>query len=122
MNAKADTASSCGVGRAVLGGATVLSPSGSLSFESCAELRSALEQAAETPHPCVVIDCRHVKTMDSEALELLTEWHVKLQENRGTLKLANLNDVCSDILVVTRLIHVLSIHADIRQAVQGGGE
>ena len=120
MNTDLDTVQSFAVGRTSLGGATVLSPSGSLTYETCAELRSAFEEAAETPHAGVVVDCRQVKAMDSEALELLVEWHEKLSDGGADLKLSNLNDVCSDILVVTRLIHVLGVCADIKDAVQAG--
>ena len=65
------------------------------------------------------IDCRQVAIVDSEALELLTEWSERLREGGGSLKLASLNDVCSDILMVTRLIHVLNVVEDVKQAVTG---
>lgn len=108
------------VSRAALGGAIVLTPSGAVTYERCAEFRVALEQAAEAPRAAVVVDCRQVSLLDSEALELITEWHGKLQESGGKLALSNLNDVCSDILVVTRLIHLLNVHEDVRQAVRSG--
>jgi hypothetical protein len=37
------------------------------------------------------------------------------------LKLAELNDVCSDILLVTRLVNTLTVSQDIKQAVGGAG-
>jgi len=108
------------VSRTTVGNATILAPSGPVTFENCLELRTALEQAAEVPRPVIVIDARQVGTFDSEALELLVDWHQKLQECGGALKLADLNDVCTDILLVTRLGLTLTVFADVAQAVQGG--
>lgn len=120
MSMESDTSQGFVVTRTPLGGATILTPSGSITFENCTELRTALEETGEGPRPAVVIDCRQLSVMDSVALELLTEWHRKLQEKGGELKLTNLNDVCSDILMATRLLHVLNVCQDIKQAIQCG--
>ena len=120
MNGEAQSAEGFTVGRTLLAGTTVLSPSSSLTFEHCAEMRSALEEACRSRHPRVVIDCRAVKLMDSEALVLLVESHEKLRANRAELRLAHLNDVCSDILTVCRLIHVFVVCDDIHQAIKDG--
>jgi anti-anti-sigma factor len=101
-------------------GATILAPSGSVTFESCETLEFSLEQAALSPHPRVVLDCRLVKALDSEALQLLMAWQEKLQTTGGRLTLANLNDVCTDIMVVTRLVHVLNIVDDLKDAAKAG--
>jgi len=105
--------------RTEVGGASVLSPCESITFENCAELRKAFEDTAGSA-TVVVLDCRQVKSMDSEALTLLLEWHEKLRAVGATLKLVHLNDVCADILVVTRLIHVLVVCEDISLAVRSG--
>ena len=102
------------------GNTTVLTPTGSLTFENCSELRIAFEQASTTPQPTVILDARRVAVVDSEALELLLEWHHKLQECRGILKLVSLTDTCGDILTATRLVHVLNVYEDIQKAIQDG--
>ena len=107
------------VGKTMLSGTPVLSPSSSLTFENCKEMREAMELACEQNPSSVVLDCRAVAFMDSEALELLVDIHEKLNANRGQLRLVHLNEVCSDILTVSRLIHVLGVYGDLNQAVRG---
>jgi anti-sigma B factor antagonist len=121
MSAVSGNTSAFAVGRTTIGGSLVLSPTGALTYETCTELRDALQQAAETPRANVVLDCRQVALMDSEALQLLVEWDTTLREGGGALKLSNLNEVCSDIFVVTRLVHVLTLFDDLKQAVGMGG-
>jgi anti-anti-sigma factor len=121
MNRTAPTPPSFSVGRTTLGEATVLSPSGSLTFETCQGLRDVLQEVAANPRTAVVVDCRQVRVMDSEALELLTTWHGALRDAGGSLRLCNLNDVCADILMATRLVHVLSVFGDLKEAAQIGG-
>ena len=70
--------------------------------------------------PTVILDARRVGALDSEALELLLEWHSKLSDNNGALKLVELNDTCADILTATRLVHVLNVYEDIEHAIQDG--
>ena len=108
------------VGRTALAGATVLAPSASLTFENCAELRSALEAARGGQTPKVVLDCRAIAFMDSAALELLVETHETLRANHGELRLTHLNDVCSDILTVSRLVHTLVVCEGISEALKDG--
>ncbi len=107
------------VGRTVLAGTTVLAPSGSLTFETCTELRTAFESACAEHSSTVVLDCRGVAFMDSEGLELLVEMHEKLAENRGQLRLIHLNDVCADTLTASRLVNVLVVLGDLNQAIRG---
>ncbi len=107
------------VGQTSRGGASVLTPTGSLTFETCAEFKAALALAGQEPRAMVIVDCRQVKAMDSKALELLVEQHRRLSDGGGSLRLAHLNDVCTDILMVTRLIHVLTVHEGLDGAVQG---
>ena len=98
---------------------TVLTPSGSITFENCTRLREVLEEAAARAKPTVILDGRRIVALDSEALELLVEWHGRLDEAGGSLKLVSLNDTCADILTATRLVHVLNVYADIEHAISG---
>jgi anti-anti-sigma factor len=105
------------IAKTTLGNAIVLTPKGSLTYETCDALLVALEQASNEPRPAAVIDCQKVSAMDSAALELLKTWHQNFRSNGGTLKLASLNDVCSDILMVTRLNHVFNVCDSVEHAV-----
>jgi anti-anti-sigma factor len=120
MNAQAQGMKGFAVGQTTLAGATVLSPSASLTFENCGELRLALAAACEGPAPRVVLDFAAVAFMDSAALELLVEFHERLHANQRALRLINLNDVCTDILAVTRLVHTVVVCEGISQAVKNG--
>ena len=106
------------IGQTTRGDTTVLAPTGSITFENCAELRIALEQATVTPQPTVIIDAQRISAIDSEALDLLATWHQTLHERGGALKLVALTDTCADILTATRLVHVLNIYDDIQKAMQ----
>lgn len=106
------------IGRTVMGGATILSPSTSVTYENRAELESVFEEVCTTNGPKIVLECRQVKAFDSDALEFLTAWHAKLQTDGGWLKLVGLRDVCADIFAVTRLTSVLLICESINVAIQ----
>ena len=99
---------------------TALTPTGSITFENCAELRILLERASERPQPTILLGGRRIGAVDSEALELLMEWHGRLSGAGGSLKLVALTDTCADILTATRLVHVLNVYEDIQQAIQDG--
>lgn len=105
-----------------VGGATVLAPSGSLTFETCEEFEQALISAAEGPETDVIIECKHIKLMDSRALELLVRSHQRLSDQGKNLKLIGLGEVCRDILMVTRLGHVLQVHDDFNSAISARGD
>ena len=120
MNEHAQTAGGFAVGRTTLGGVTILSPSASLTFENCAELRSALDAACDGKTSKVVFDGRAVAFMDSAALELLVEFREQLHADQRELRLTHLNDVCSDILTVSRLVHTLVVCEGISQALKDG--
>ena len=120
MNEHAQDAKGFTVGRTMVAGATVLSPSTSLTFENCGELRSAMDATCGGHAPKVVLDCRAVAFMDSEALELIVEFHEKLRTNGGELRMMHLNDVCSDILTASRLVHTLVVCQGIGQAIKEG--
>jgi anti-anti-sigma factor len=58
--------------------------------------------------------------MDSAALEVLVRARRALEERGGTLKIVKLNDVCRDILLVTRLLNEFQVHDDLHEALRGG--
>ena len=120
MNERTKAPGGFAVGRTAMAGVTVLSPSASLTFENCGELRSGLDAACDGHAPRIVLDCRSVAFMDSAALELLVEFHEKLRARQGELRLTHLNDVCSDILTVSRLVHTLVVCEGIGQALKDG--
>jgi len=65
----------------------------------------------------IILDCKAISYMDSEALELLVHMHEELRNQGNLLKIIGLNDVCRDIFVATRLIH-LHIYQDMHEAIK----
>lgn len=120
MTTKTDERLKFTVGQTTLADATVLTPSGALTHETCEAFKAALDTAAAQSRAIVVMDGRQVGVIDSAGLELLVEWHEKFRDAGGMLRLANLNDVLMDIMTATRLIHVLNISRDVGQAAQVG--
>ena len=106
------------VDRSKAGGRIVLTPTGSLAGEHSRLLKEALDEAAQGHSPEVILDCRSVHLMDSEGLETMLEAQNVLRERGGCLKIARLNDVCTDIFVTTRLVNVFQVFQDINMAMK----
>jgi anti-anti-sigma factor len=102
---------------AKVGTRTVLAPKKSLTFETCEELEATFEECLNDQRTDIVLDCKDVTFMDSEALELLVRMHEELRNRGSELKIITLNDVCRDIFVATRLIH-LHVYEDIHEAIR----
>ena len=81
------------------------------------ELEATFEECISLQRTDIILDCKAVAYMDSDALQLLVRMHETLR-NRGNLfKIIGLNDVCLDIFVATRLIH-LNVYEDIHEAMR----
>jgi anti-anti-sigma factor len=101
-----------------VGGRTILAPAGALTHENCGTLRSTVSRSDMDRKGDVVLNLERVALVDSEGLEALLEIHNDLERAGRALKLIGLNDVCKDILVVTRLLNVLHVYNDLHAAVQ----
>jgi anti-anti-sigma factor len=102
---------------AKVGTRTVLAPKESLTYETCAELETSFDECLNDQRADIILDCKDVTFMDSEALELLVRMHDELRNRGSVLKIITLNDVCRDIFVATRLIH-LHVYEDIHEAIR----
>lgn len=102
---------------AKVGTRTVLAPKESLTYETCEELETTFDECLDDQRADIILDCKDVPFMDSEALELLVRMHEKLRNRGNVLKIITLNDVCRDIFVATRLIH-LHVYEDIHEAIR----
>ena len=109
--------SSSPISIAKVGTRTVLAPKESLTYLNCNELEATFEECMSQARTDIILDCKAVDYMDSEALQLLVRMHEELR-NRGNLfQIIGLNDVCLDIFVATRLIH-LHVYEDIQEAIR----
>lgn len=100
-----------------VGSRTVLAPKKSLTYENREELQATFDECISQQRSDVILDCKAVGYMDSEALELLVRMHEELRSQGNLLKIIGLNDVCRDIFFATRLIH-LHVYEDIHQAIR----
>ena len=109
--------SSSPISIARIGSRPVLAPNKSLTYENLEELEATFEECIKQQRDDIILDCKAVNYMDSEALELLVRMHEELRNRGCVLKIIGLNDVCRDIFVATRLIH-LDVYEDIHEAIR----
>lgn len=100
-----------------VGSRTVLAPKNSLTYENREELEATFEECIKQQRADIILDCKAVSYMDSEALQLLVHMHEELRNRGCVLKIIGLNDVCRDIFFATRLIH-LHVYQDIHEAIR----
>lgn len=101
------------------GNRTIIVPQESLTYDNCEHLEATFKECISQQRIHIILDCRAVHLMDSEALELLVGMHDETRKLGGTLKIVGLNEVCRDTLIATRLIY-LDIHEDIHEAIRSG--
>ncbi len=101
------------------GNRTILVPQDSLTYNNCEQLEATFNECISQQRINIILDCRAVHLMDSEALELLVRMHDEMRNLGGTLKIIGLNEVCRDTLIATRLIY-LDIYEDIHEAIRSG--
>jgi anti-anti-sigma factor len=85
---------------------------------NCKELEATVLGEIEKSRLAVVMECKEVGYLDSAALEMLLRLHNAFSERGSTLKLVELNELCRDIMIVTRLINQLNIYASVQEAMK----
>jgi len=105
------------IGMAKVGTCTVLTPREPLTHLNCDKLEELLQEFIQKNKIQIVLDLKLVPFLDSKALELLLAVHEQLHELAGGLKIIGLNELCRDILLSTRLIHVFHLYDDLHQAI-----
>jgi anti-sigma B factor antagonist len=100
-----------------VGSRTVLAPKKSLTYENREELQATFDECINQQRSDIILDCKAIAYMDSEALELLVRMHEELRNQGNRLMIIGLNEVCRDIFFATRLIH-LHVYEDIHQAIR----
>lgn len=102
---------------AKVGTRAVLAPKNSLTYENCGDLETTFNECINQQKSDIILDCKAVIFIDSEALELLVRMHEELRNRGNILKIIGLNDVCRDIFLATRLVH-LHVYEDIHEAIR----
>jgi len=107
------------IGPAGAGFRAILAPNESLTYQNCEELETMFTASLSQHKTEIILDCKSVSFMDSEALELLLRFHEELRNLGGRLKIIGLNAVCRDILAATRISSVINVYEDMHQALKG---
>lgn len=105
-------------GTVVAGNKIILSPNGPLTCQNCQDLEDTVRDSVNQYKAAVILDCKDIPFLDSAVLELLLKLHQELRDIGCALRLANLNTICQDILIATRLTHVLPVYQDIHEAIK----
>lgn len=104
---------------ATVGVNTVVTIKDSLTHLTCEELQRTFHEVVSKARNRVVLDFKAASFIDSQGLEFLLFMHETLVNSGGVLKIASVNAVCRDILVVTRLINLFHVYADLSEALRG---
>ena len=118
MNDRGIELNSARTGAGRIGGRKVLNPKSSLTYQNIEEIEAMILESIEGNKSEIILDCKSVLFMDSEALELINRTHEELKARGGILKLVGLNAVCRDILLATRLINEFNVYNDIHEAIK----
>jgi anti-anti-sigma factor len=108
------------IGMTRVGSRTVLTPKGALTYQNIDVLTNMFNECLGKNKTEIILDCKTVSFIDSEALEYLFKMHEELKKQGGILKIINVNAICQDIFIVTRLINTLHIYEDIHKAIKSG--
>lgn len=108
------------IGLAKLGSRTVLTPKGPITNQNIEALEAMLNDCISQNKNEIILDCKAISFMDSKALEFFLRMQGSLKGRGGMLKFINVNSICRDIFICTRLINILHIHEDIHEAIRSG--
>jgi anti-anti-sigma factor len=96
----------------------VLQLQGDFSGETLKSLETETSNAFASKVCGIVLDMSKVVFMDSQALEYLVDLSEKCRENARQLKIAGLDETCSKILELTRLLPQFDTYTELTEAVK----
>lgn len=106
------------IGKGAAGAMMILTPKESLIYQNCEELETTFNECINQSKTKIILDCKDMSYIDSEGLELLVRVDERLRKQGGILKIVELNAVCRDIFVATRLINTFHVYKDIHEAIR----
>lgn len=112
--------SSSAIGISGVGSRTILTPKGSITYQNMDALTTMFNECMSKNKTEIILDCKAVSFIDSESLEFILHMNDELKKQGGKLKLINVNEICRDIFIATRLVNTLYIYEDIHQAIRSG--
>ena len=91
------------------GAVLVLEPSGRLHAEDVEALEQPIRDSIRSGNRNIVIDLRHVESMDSAGIRALLTIAARIMINRGELRLCELNDGIYTLFTATDIDQVVDI-------------
>ncbi len=100
-------------------GITVVELSGKImGGPEAAEINDQIHALIEKGDKRMIIDLAHVEWMNSSGLGILIGAITTLQNNGGTLSLVHVSERIMNLLKITKLKNVFTIHPDVQTAVE----
>ena len=96
----------------------VLSLTGAFIGEECDALDSFVQECIDTDYLRIVIDIEQVPFIDSDGLDKILDVVLDLSKRGGDARVASPNDICNDILTVTRIDSLIQIFDNVEEAVE----
>lgn len=85
------------------------------------ELHQTLRQLVEKGEKKILLNLAGVSNIDSSGLGELIAGYATLQKNDGDLKLLNLTERVSEIMMITKLLTVFEVYDDEAKAIESFG-
>lgn len=101
-----------------LGHHTVITLKEPVNHQNCKELEVSVLGTIEKGHLSIILEFKGVGYLDSAALEMLLRLQEGVTERGSLLKLADLNEICRDIMIVTRLINQFNVYPTVQEALK----
>lgn len=96
----------------------VLQLQGEFTAESLKQFEGEISNALALKISGVVLDMTKVVMMDSQALEQLLELNERCREKMRQFKIAGLDETCTKILEITRLLPQFDTYGELTEAVK----
>jgi anti-anti-sigma factor len=96
----------------------VLQLQGEFTVESLRSFEDETNNAFASKVSGIVLDMSKVIMMDSQALEVLLDLSERCREKTRQFKIAGLDEICTKILEITRLLPKFDTYAELTEAVK----
>lgn len=101
-------------------GVTVLALSGRVTLgDESSHLRSTIKELLEHGKKRLVLDLSGVSYIDSAGLGTLVAAYTSARNEGGDIRLANVTERFSELLNITKLVTIFSVHASVEDALKG---
>lgn len=100
------------------GSVRVLSLSGPFIGSECDPLDSHVQECIDSNFLKIVLDVEKISFIDSDGLDRILDIVLDLSKRGGDARVAAPNDICKDILAVTRIDTLIQIFDEVEEAVK----